>query len=125
VNGSSLVIKTASGQPVTVTTTAATKVGESGASGALLSDITDGASVTVVGPGSDGTVAAFSVIIDYPAQHQQPQPGMVVVKGDGVGKRSSGDPAAPARGPQLHISAQVQVKNCSPASIDNALAFGG
>jgi hypothetical protein len=82
VNGSSLVIRTANGQPVTLTTTAATKVGEAGASGALLGDITDGASVTVVGPSSDGAIAAFSVIIANPAQqHPQPPPGMVVAKG--------------------------------------------
>ena len=79
VNGSSLVIKTPSGQPLTVTTTAATKVGESGA---LLGDITDGASVTVWGPSSDEAIAASFVIIANPAQqHPQPPPGMVVVKG--------------------------------------------
>jgi hypothetical protein len=79
VNDGSLVVKTSSGQPVTVTTTAATKVGESGA---LLADITDGASVTVWGPGSDAAIAASFVIIANPAQ-QNPQPpsGMVVVKG--------------------------------------------
>src|ERR1700734_2901901 len=46
VNGARLVIKTASGQPVTVTTTASTFVSMSGP---LLSDITDGASVMVRG----------------------------------------------------------------------------
>src|ERR1017187_6703820 len=82
VNGSSLVIKTASGQPLTVTTTAATKVGEGGASRALLGHITDGSSVTVAGPSSDGTIAASLVIIANRAQqHLQPPPGMVVVKG--------------------------------------------
>src|SRR5690242_15188597 len=49
VNGSSLVIKTASGQPVTVTTTATTFVSMSGP---LLDDIRDGASVMVRGPRS-------------------------------------------------------------------------
>jgi hypothetical protein len=82
VNGSSLVIKTASGQPVTVTTTTSTQAGEVGASGSLLGDITDGASVTLWGPSSDGTIAAFFVIIANPAQqHPQPPPGMAVVKG--------------------------------------------
>jgi hypothetical protein len=82
VNGSSLVIKTASGQPLTVTTTAATEPAEVGASGSLLGDITDGAPVTVSGPSSDGTIAAFFVIVANPAQqHPQPPPGMVVVKG--------------------------------------------
>ena len=65
-----------------MTTTAATKVGEGGASRALLGHITDGSSVTVAGPSSDGTIAAFLVIIANPAQqHPQPPPGMLVVKG--------------------------------------------
>lgn len=47
VNGSRVVIKTASGQPVTVTTTATTKVT---ASGALVGDITDGSRRPAVMP---------------------------------------------------------------------------
>jgi len=91
VNGSSLVIKTASGQPVTVTTTTSTQAGEVGASGSLLGDITDGASVTLWGPSSDGTIAAFFVIIANPAQqHPQPPPGMVVVKGTVADARTAG-----------------------------------
>ncbi len=176
VNGSSLVMKTASGQPVTVTTTPATKVDESGA---LRGDITDGASVTVAGPSSDGTIAAFLVVLAHRAQNPEPPPGMVVVKGtvsdastsgftvvtsDGtrVPVTTSGEtvvslakanlsqlPAGattialgyagpegtlsargvvailqlPQGGPQLH--AHLHVKDCSPASIDNTLAFGG
>jgi len=82
VNGSRLIIKTASGQPVTVTTTASTQAGEVGASGSLLADITDGASVTLWGPSTDQAIAALFVIIGNPAQqHPQPPPGMVVVKG--------------------------------------------
>jgi hypothetical protein len=60
VNGNSVVIKAASGQLVTVTTTAATKIG---ATGALLSDITDGAPVTVAGASSGGTIAADLVLV--------------------------------------------------------------
>jgi hypothetical protein len=64
VNGSSLVLETASGQSITVTTTAttgvATVVGQ-------LSDITDGAPVTVTGPSSDGTIAAYVVGLGNPA----------------------------------------------------------
>ena len=63
VNGSSLVIKTASGQPVTVTTTATTFVS---VSGALLGDITDGASVMVRGYSSDGTIKAAIVTVGQP-----------------------------------------------------------
>jgi hypothetical protein len=180
VNGNSLVVRTASGQPVTLTTTAATKVGEIGSGGTLLGDITDGAPVTVTGPSSGGTVAAFSVVIGNPAkQHPQPPPGLVVVKGTVSGASTSGftvitsggtrvpvttssntlvsliNPspgrfpagatilalgyAGPhgtlsARGvtailqlPQgnLHVHTQIRVKDCSPASIDEALAIGG
>jgi len=60
VNGSSVIIKAASGQLVTVTTTAATRIA---ASGALLSDITDGAAVTVAGTSSDGAIAAGLVLV--------------------------------------------------------------
>jgi hypothetical protein len=60
VNGNSVVIKAASGQLVTVTTTAATKIA---ASGALLSDITDGAPVTVAGTSSDGMIAADLILV--------------------------------------------------------------
>ena len=77
VNGSSLVIKTASGQQVTVTTTASTLVSMSGA---LLSDITDGASVTVHGDLSDGRIAAAVVTIGPPSSAVNP-PGFVVVQG--------------------------------------------
>jgi hypothetical protein len=196
VNGGSLVIKTASGQPLTVTTTAATEAGEVGASGSLLGDITDGASVTVSGPSSDGTIAAFFVIVANPAQQNpQPPPGMVVVKGTVADASTAGftvvtsdatrvpvttsghtavsvlnaslgqmppgasilalgsagpdgtlsavgvvailapPPASPPASlpgaPQLHAQvhvqtrAQVHVKNCSPAAVDEVLAAGG
>ena len=76
VNGSSVVIKTASGQPVTVTTTATTKVT---ASGALLGDITDGAAVLVAGTGSNGTITADLVFVNGPASLNIP--GTVTVRG--------------------------------------------
>ena len=60
VHGGHLIVKTASGQPVTVTTTAATIVS---ASGNLLGDITDGASVRVHGSRSGGTIRAALVTV--------------------------------------------------------------
>jgi hypothetical protein len=63
VSGTRLVIKTGSGQPVTVTTTASTMAS---VGGAPLSDITDGARVTVVGLSSDGTIAAQKVGVGSP-----------------------------------------------------------
>ncbi len=77
VNGSSLVIKTASGQPVTVTTTPTTFVSMSGA---LLDDIADGASVVVHGYSSDGTIAAAIVTVGPPSSAVNPS-GFVVVQG--------------------------------------------
>ena len=77
VNGSSLVIKAASGQLVTVTTTATTFVSMSGA---LPSDITDGASVMVRGSTSDGTIKAAIVTVGQPFSAVSP-PGFVPVRG--------------------------------------------
>jgi hypothetical protein len=77
VNGSSVVIKTASGRPVTVTTTATTRLI---ASGALLSDITDGSPVLVTGPTSNGTIAADLVTVGG-RPSLRALPGLVVVRG--------------------------------------------
>jgi hypothetical protein len=77
VNGTSLVIKTASGQPVTVTTTTATFTS---LTGELLSDITDGASVVVRGASSDGTIAAAIVTVGPPFSATTPA-GFVRVQG--------------------------------------------
>ena len=77
VDGTSLVIKTASGQPVTVTTTAATFVSMSGA---LLSDITDGAPVVVRGYFSGGSIAAVIVTVGQPFSAVNPA-GFVPVTG--------------------------------------------
>jgi hypothetical protein len=76
-NGSGLVIKTASGQPVTVTTTAATTLG---VSGPLLGGIPDGTSVTVAGLSSGGTIAA-AVVSVRPPFSPQASPGFVTVQG--------------------------------------------
>ena len=77
VTGNSLVIKTASGQPVTVTTTASTFVSTSGP---LLSDIADGASVMVRGYSSGGTIAAAVVTVGPPFSAVNPA-GFVPVQG--------------------------------------------
>jgi len=77
VNGSSLVIKTASGQPVTVTTAASTFVSMSGP---LRSEITDGASVVVAGPRSGGTIGAVTVTVGPPFSAVK-SPGFVSVRG--------------------------------------------
>ena len=71
VNGTSLVIKTASGRPVTVTTTGSTMVGMVRAP---LSDITDGAPVVASGHSSNGTIAA-----DHVDLGSQPRAGKIQV----------------------------------------------
>jgi hypothetical protein len=60
VNGADVVIKTASGHLVTVTTTAATRLT---ASGALIANITNGATVLVAGTSSRGPIAADYVVV--------------------------------------------------------------
>ena len=77
VNGADVVIKTASGRLVTVTTTATTRLA---ASGALLSDITDGAAVTVAGTTSGGTLAADFVVVSANPPSLA-VPGIVTVRG--------------------------------------------
>lgn len=174
VNGNSLVIKTASGQPVTVTTTATTFVSMSGA---LLGDITDGASVMVRGSRSNGTITAAIVTVGQPFSAVHP-PGFVPVQGTVADEGTGGftlvtstgtripvttsggtlviiphaspgqlqagaaifalghagpDGTLSARAvavitqlPQLppgaHIGVSVKVKDCSPSSIDEAIA---
>jgi Domain of unknown function (DUF5666) len=77
VNGSSLVIQTAGGRPVTVTTTASTFVSMSGPP---MSQITDGASVEVRGYRSNGTIRAAIVTVGQPFNAVNP-PGFVPLQG--------------------------------------------
>jgi hypothetical protein len=77
VNGSTLIIQTASGRPVTVTTTPSTFVSMSGA---LLSDITDGASVMVRSHRSDPTIQAAIVTVGQPFSAVNPS-GFVSLQG--------------------------------------------
>jgi hypothetical protein len=85
VSGSTLVIKTAGGQSVTVSTTGSTR---ETVAGPLLSDITDGVPVIVLGPRSGGTVKAVSATVGLPPAgtgkgglKQTPPPGWVSVRG--------------------------------------------
>jgi Domain of unknown function (DUF5666) len=80
VNGSSFVIKTAGGQRVTVTTTGSTTVS---VAGPLLSDITNGKQVIVLGHSSGGSVTAASVTVTSSLRRLtvSPPQGWVVVRG--------------------------------------------
>jgi hypothetical protein len=100
VNGSSLVIKTASGQKVTVTTTATTFVSMSGP---LLGDITDGASVMVRGHSSGGTIAAAIVTVGQPFSAVSP-PGFVPVQGTVSGAGTAGFTLVTSSGTRVPVT---------------------
>ncbi|HUC21367.1 MAG TPA: hypothetical protein VMA73_01545 [Streptosporangiaceae bacterium] len=104
VNGTSLVIKTASGQPVTVTTTASTR---ESVFAAPLSDITDGASVIASGHSSNGTIEAGNVSVGLPrirsGQVQTP-PGIVAVQGAVSDASAAGFTVVTATGAQVPVA---------------------
>jgi len=117
VNGGSLVIKTASGQPVTVTTTATTFVSMSGA---LLSDITDGATVTVRGYGSGGTIAAAVVTVGQPFSAVNP-PGLIPLRGTVADAGATGFTLVTSGGTRIPVttsgSTLVIVPHASPGQL--------
>ena len=117
VNGSSLVIRTAGGQPVTVTTTATTFVS---VSGALLSDITDGASVMVRGYSSDGTIAAAIVTVGQPFSAVNPA-GFVPVQGTVADVSTTGFTLVTSTGTQIPVTTSgdtlVVVPHASPGQL--------
>jgi Domain of unknown function (DUF5666) len=114
VNGNSLVIKTASGQPVTVTTTATTFVSMSGA---LLGDITDGASVMVRGSKSSGTIKAAIVTVGQPFSAVNPS-GFVPVQGTVADASTAGFTLVTSSGTRVPVTTSddtlVIVPHASP-----------
>ena len=117
VNGSSLVIRTASGQPVTVTTTAATFVSMSGP---LLSDITDGAPVIVRGYSSGGTIAAAIVTVGQPFSAVNP-PGFVPLQGTVADAGTAGFTLVTSGGTRVPVTTSgdtlVVVPHASPGQL--------
>jgi hypothetical protein len=114
VNGNSLVIKPASGQPVTVTTTANTFVSMSGP---LLGEITDGASVMVRGSTSDGTITAAIVTVGQPFSAVNP-PGFVPVQGTVADASAAGFTLVTSSGTRIPVTTSgdtvVIVPHASP-----------
>src|SRR5262249_29681929 len=100
VNGADVVIKTASGQLVTVTTTATTRLA---ASGALLGDITDGAAVTVARPSSGGTLAADFVVVGTNPPSLT-VPGIVSVRGTVSDEGAAGFPVVTPAGTRVPVT---------------------
>ena len=117
VNGRSLVIQTASGQPVTVTSTASTFVSMSGA---LLGDITDGASVMVRGSRSGGTVQAAIVTVGQPFSAVNP-PGFVPVQGTVADASTAGFTLVTSTGTRVPVTTSggtlVVVPHASPGQM--------
>ena len=114
VNGSSLVVRTASGQPVTVTTTATTFLSMSGA---LLRDVTDGASVMVRGYSSDGTIAAAIVTVGQPFSAVNPS-GFVPLQGTAADVSTVGFTLVTSTGTRVPVTTSgdtlVVVPHASP-----------
>jgi hypothetical protein len=100
VDGTRLVIRSPSGQPVTVTTAPSTAVSMSGP---LLRDITDGASVTVRGHSSGGTIAAVIVTVGPPFGAVNP-PGFVPVQGTVSGAGTAGFTLVTSSGSRLRVT---------------------
>jgi hypothetical protein len=117
VNGTSLVIRTASGQPVTVTTAASTFMS---LSGTLLSDITDGATVDVRGSSSDGTIAAAIVTVGPPFSAVNP-PGLVAVRGTVADASTAGFTLVTSAGTRVPVTTSgdtlVIVPHASPGQL--------
>ncbi len=116
VTGTSLVIKTTSGQPVTVTTSPSTTVS---VSGAPLSDITDGASVIVAGPESDGTITAQNVAIVAAFRRGIPEtpPGIVAVHGTVADASTGGFTVVTSTGTRVPVttSSETEVDLFNPS----------
>jgi hypothetical protein len=101
VNGSSLVIKTASGQPVTVATTASTFVNMTGT---LLGDITDGVSVSAFGPSSGETIAAVTVTLGPGASASGTAAGLATVRGTVSDASSTGFTVVTSTGARVPVT---------------------
>lgn len=100
VSGGSLVIKTASGQPVTVTTTPSTFVS---LSGHLLSEIKDGAPVVVHGTRAGSAIAAVVITAGPPSSAVAPQ-GFVPVRGTVADASAAGFTVVTSSGTRVPVT---------------------
>jgi hypothetical protein len=123
VNGSTLVIKVASGQPVTVTTTAATFMT---VSGVLPSDITDGALVMVRGSWSYGTINAAFVTVGQPFSAVNPA-GYVPVQGTVSDASTAGFTLVTSSGTRIPVTTSgdtlVVIPHASPGQLPAGTAI--
>lgn len=121
VTGSNLVIETATGQLVTVTTTPATFVS---VSGALLSDIADGASVMVRGSTSGGVIEAAIVTVGQPFSAVNPA-GFVPVTGTASDASSAGFTLITSSGSQVPVATSSDTLVVIPGASLGQLEVGG
>jgi hypothetical protein len=134
VNGGSLVIETPTGQSVTLTTTASTFAGMSGA---LLGDIRDGAPVRVTGPSSDGTIAALLVATSLHGSLQQTHAsisGAITVQGTASDVTSTGFTVLTSGGARVPVTTSgyttvivlnVSLSQLQPGAVVAAIGFAG
>jgi hypothetical protein len=120
VNGSSLVVKTVSGQPVTVTTTASTFMTMSGP---LPGDITDGASVMVHGNQSGATFQAAVVTVGQPFSAVNPA-GFAVVQGTVADAGSAGFTLVTASGTRIPVTISGDTLVVLPHASPDQLQIG-
>jgi hypothetical protein len=117
VNGSNLVIQTASGPPVTVTTTPSTLVSMTGE---LLGNITNGASVMVRGHRTGETIRAAIVTVGQPFSAVNP-PGLVPLQGTVSDRSSAGFTLVTSSGTRVAVTTSgttlVVVPHASPAQL--------
>jgi hypothetical protein len=129
VNGTSLVIRTASGKAVTVTTATSTKVS---VAGALRADITDGASIIVLGPRSGGTIAAANVTVTDAASLNQltltPPSGWVAASGTVADASTAGFTVVTSGGTRVPVTTTggtfVVVQDASLGQLRDGAASG-
>jgi len=123
VNGTSLVIETTSGQPLTVTTTASTFMS---VSGPLLSDITDGASVEVRGSSSEGVIAGAIVTVGQPFSAVN-FPGLVPVRGTVSDASAAGFTLVTSSGTRIPVTTSgdtlVVVPHASPSQLQGGISI--
>jgi hypothetical protein len=102
INGTSLIIKTASGQPVTVTTTPSTFLSTSAP---LVRQIPDGTQVRVSGTRSAGTVTAGTITTGQPLTAGGPtRPGSAVAAGTVTGATATGFTVLTAAGTRVPVT---------------------
>lgn len=122
VNGANLVIESAGGRPVTVTTTASSFISMSGP---LLPAITDGSSVRVRGDSAGGVIRATIVTVGQPFSAVNP-PGLSPVQGTVANASASGFTLVTSAGTRLAVitsaSTLVVLPDVTPSQLQTGTA---